>query len=582
MTELIKFFKYPGVTNVSKGLRIKDGKLTDEVCISIGVSEKKSLSELEDYERIPPETEFEGGIIKTDIRQYRPTFKVGADLFPPGSRTVDTSITLPFVSWASGSTTAVVDSSALTPTQTADITRSSQLRFAVTSVNFAGQGGFDVIYSTGYSDNGDGTANLTMDTAQTLGNLTSANITGLPIIFYTNVDEDGEFAPGISRAQTVGGPVVGGTEISNPFFNAEAFNNGDLSNVGGGEVGTLGFIAQDVETDAVVAVTNAHVAAGIALGRQYFEVDETASMPTNYNSKTSVDENITYPLARNTGSLNNVNVNTTGSIGRVWRTHQNEVADAGALASAPLTANIPSTNINSIDAAVVALDTGSFDTSSWNQLNLDGYNSGSNPPWETDTVTLNGLLGNRLIISGARTGAKGEDTYAGSQSDVHLVVTGVNGMTRIRTDETDLGVETVWFTDTMNFHAIDTSNGNLILPGCSNGGDSGSGIYGDFSVAQDLSDVRLVGLNYAGSWDADAGTAGDQSSGTFCRLDHVASLMRIKRWDGADTTTVNTGSAEEIIIDGYDTRQSVLYNGKRYYRSGTTSTEADVDINDVT
>ena len=54
---------YPNVVNIGRGIKEKDGQLTDEGCIKIIVKEKKKESDLEVTEIIPKEIEG----VKTDI-----------------------------------------------------------------------------------------------------------------------------------------------------------------------------------------------------------------------------------------------------------------------------------------------------------------------------------------------------------------------------------------------------------------------------------------------------------------------------------------------------------------------------------
>ena len=161
-------------------------------------------------------------------------------------------------------------------------------------------------------------------------------------------------------------------------------------------IGTLGFLAQDIETGAVVGVTNAHVAAGVELGKMIEEgTDYTLgdALP-----QASVKDNFQWPFAFASQTTKIANQTK----GMVWRVNQNIN-----------TTSDYTVERNQVDGAILFLNDGSFDGDSYKMFNSEVI--GAYPEWCTD-AELDGLVtnGNDLFSVGSRTGIKGTDDAVAS------------------------------------------------------------------------------------------------------------------------------------------------------------------------
>ena len=538
--------KYPNVTGVSFGLKNTGGVTTREESIQFNVLEKKNLKDIPKEERIPSSIEFDGVTYKTDIETTQYSF-LDNSVFPQGARQNGQAVTVTADSnFSIGDTQAVFSGVSST---TFDLVNNSLTMLWGAPRNAVGFtssfGAKNFITAITWEDEANEVARVTVASPATQG-IGSGNTTQLTFVGGTgNTSGTHLFAPGIGQSGDVNeqtGTIVGGAGMSNWTSNPNS-------------IGTLGFVALDEFTDALVGVTNAHVAGPVDFGGMILEEDTYALGDALPN--TAVGDTFQWPLSSNTTVAN--------SKGFVWRVNQciNTTTDF----------NEPR---NTVDGACLFLKNGVTDANSYKMFNSDVIPA--YPEWCTEDELDNLMVnGNDLFSVGTRTGIKGSDVdYV---SGIKLKAINSNQATLLGTPDAD-NSGSILMTDMVSFAAFNSNDPKYgdgaigsdesagldygpAIPGASQGGDSGSAVFADINGTW-----KLAGLLFAGSYS--------NNRGSFCKITNVARQLNIKRWDGTNDRAVPlTGTIDRVIIGGQLTDPTVVINGTTYFRAGYTNTTAD-------
>lgn len=290
--------------------------------------------------------------------------------------------------------------------------------------------------------------------------------------------------------------LSGGIQISS--------NNNFPVGGGSGMVGTLGMIAIDNFTGALVGVTNNHV----VVGNPFYATERLTN-----SEESEADDNVYQ------------NYSAIGyEIGKVMR-------------YMPLMAGIP----NSVDGAIFSVDSSVIDlTESYKQFGLS-YTSAMD---FASTVEIDNLLStNPLLYSSGRTTGPKEGALCG------LVVRNVPYSANIG-PYFDGGIA-----------RYDIPFNNLILfsrtdyqcPYPSAEGDSGAVLIADFSGTW-----KIIGLILGGS----------EFFGLACRIDEVAAQLDISAWNGLAAPYIDVNSQEIITGIGRSALKVKLCNEKTYWQIG--------------
>ena len=295
-------------------------------------------------------------------------------------------------------------------------------------------------------------------------------------------------------------PIKGGIQISS-FNSSPRFNEGYIN------IGTLGFLALDAATNALVGVTNTHVAVGNG-----FYTNERVGANTIIANE--LDDTV-YQNGESRAA--------DAIIGKVMR-------------YVPLTM----TRANQVDGALIALYSNvvSF-AESYLQYGL--------PPtlpmqFATTAEIDNALAGNYpLASSGRTTGAK-----IGSPCGITLVYIGAS--TFVRNYRNNSESQTILFDNAIVF--------SRLKPNCPwpiYSGDSGSALLAFIDGKW-----KIIGLNFAG---------GD-FYGFACRIDIVATQLGIKAWDGTAKPFIDVASKQVKAVYGTSGEKLLNCDGKAYWQVG--------------
>lgn len=302
-----------------------------------------------------------------------------------------------------------------------------------------------------------------------------------------------------------------------------------------GYVGTLGFLALDTETDALVGVTCNHV-----LIKDAFYTGDRNILGPIQNEYDIVDEgSVTPDSVYQPGEYSNPPPYfLVGEVVRYVPMHLSE-----------------STGVNKVDVALLSLNCPpTIDFSiSYKQF---GFTGNTAPMPFATTSELNGLLSSNpmLYSSGRTTGVK-----EGQPCPLRVAYIGVS----VPVGEYGMQGEgyVVNFEDCIVFTRpyIDPSP----FPNCLypvTGGDSGSALIADFNGVR-----KIIGVVFAGSDSSGIGIA--------CRIDHIASELGIKAWDGSVKPVVD--SKEIVTIPGKSYTKKYNCDGDYYWQVGLTRLNND-------
>ncbi len=280
-----------------------------------------------------------------------------------------------------------------------------------------------------------------------------------------------------------------------------------------GTVGTLGLIAVDVATQALVGITNNHVVTGNAF---YTNQRPAASATANELYDPVFQNGDSQPSASNL------------MIGRVIK-------------YAPFNLS----GFNYLDIAVCSIEDPSIisNTQSFKQFGLN-YNTPM--PFAT-TLEINSLLSTdpELYSSGRTTGVKGPGFCS-------LVTSGVGLAVNVGPYEYSGGISTsILFGDLISFTRIDPGCAYPIYPG-----DSGSALVANFSGVW-----KIIGIVFAGS----------DYVGYACRIDRLATTLGIEAWDGTAKNYIDPSSVQYKTVVGGSGAITLECSGDTYWQIGSTN-----------
>lgn len=305
-------------------------------------------------------------------------------------------------------------------------------------------------------------------------------------------------------------PLVGGLSLTNYT---------KLS----GYVGTMGFIAVDNDTGALVGVTNNHVI-----------IDDPfiANQRTNLNTITNVRNDII--IQPSNGSL------ISSDIGRVKKYFPFDTA-----------------SINNLDVATIALDSTNIDIAhSWKYV---GLNTITTPLPFATTGEINDLLLQRgnLFSTGYRTGPKGEGS-------MKLLMNSTTESLVID-DYKKQGVnQDTYFSNVISFVATECPLADpvYVCPSPIEAGDSGSVLIGDIQGTK-----KIIGIVFAGQ-QADFNGQIATLFGYAARIDEIATQLNISAWDGTVPEYSDLNNIEECHVQGLDNRPFIMKDGKKFWQVG--------------
>lgn len=287
-----------------------------------------------------------------------------------------------------------------------------------------------------------------------------------------------------------------------------------------GNVGTLGFIAVDVATQALVGVTNNHVACGDHFYTSFRNY--TNGFPTN-----EVNED-----AYQNGETTAVSTIPSYNIGKVVR-------------------YIPLSSVgNTVDGALVSLKSEDISlTESFKQYGLS-YNL---PMAFATKAELDNLLTTNppLYSSGRTTGAKGP-------GPCELTIGAIGQQLSVGYSNQGTPNANAVFENCIIFTRPDPTCRFPIA-----GGDSGSCLIANFNGVW-----KIIGLVFAGGTFTDAGII--YSVGAANRIDDVASQLGIQAWDGTAKNYIDNDSFQYKTTTGGSLNKTLICGGSTYWQMGLT------------
>jgi hypothetical protein len=294
-------------------------------------------------------------------------------------------------------------------------------------------------------------------------------------------------------------PLKGG--VSMLSFNNQAY------------LGTFGFIAVDVETQAFVGVSNNHVL-----------------IPDNF-----------YTSSRN---LNGVIQNELSD--NVYQTGDVYPPDPD-LKIGQVVRYVPLLTIgnNRVDGALFSIDenpTYIFNSESIKQFGLS-YNL---PMAFATTAEINNLLATNppVYSSGRTTGAKGEGLCG-------LTISQVGAASTVLGFHLQGAERSAYFVDTIGF-----TRSNPDCPYPITGGDSGSALIASFAGVW-----KIIGLVFATG----------EFEGFACRIDEVASQLGIEAWDGTTKNYIDPSTIVYKTVPGGSNNKTLSCGGSTYWQVGLTN-----------
>jgi phosphatidylethanolamine-binding protein (PEBP) family uncharacterized protein len=371
--------------------------------------------------------------------------------------------------------------------------------------------------------------------------------------------------------------------ISTPPTNRSAFATlkGGISITSirkGNSVGTLGMIVQDVNTNALVGLTNNHVVVSNGIKAQYQNLNP--ALGNNFPVTNEINPDNTSCQPGEFGFQSNL------SFGQVIRyvplIPMQTVYPNGFISPTP---TIP--GYNQVDGALVSIDCNKIDfNTSWQ---ISGFETLMTTPlpFATTTEIDNLLIINpRLYSSGRTTGPKGIGGVG-----CQLRTLGVNVSTPVGTYTWHLAPGNQQYSTYADYNRLISfykPSGNPAQPHClwpDAGGDSGSVLIADFGSATGSTPLfKVVGLVFAGNspYPSNTGSGSVYTAnnpytswvGFACRIDEVAAQLGIKAWTGGTAPMVNPQSISLITLPGLNSTTATTCLNEYYYQIGTTMTQS--------
>jgi phosphatidylethanolamine-binding protein (PEBP) family uncharacterized protein len=342
----------------------------------------------------------------------------------------------------------------------------------------------------------------------------------------------------------------------------------------GNAVGTLGMIVQDINTNALVGLTNNHVVVGNSIEAQYQNLNPILGNSFPITNEITPSNFSCQP--GESGYLSNL------KFGQVIRyvpivpywTSASNIPPGNGYNSPVLTPK------NRVDGALVSIDCNKIDFN--NSWKISGFETlMSNPlPFATTSEIDNLMVTNpELYSSGRTTGPKGLGTPGCSLKVFGINVSSTVGGYRWHNSG---GVQYgTWGEYENRLIAYYKPSGNSLQPNClwpCAGGDSGSVLIANFGT-QSVPNFKVIGLVFAGNSPYPSTSTAFNSTTTYsqwlgfaCRIDDVANQLSIKAWTGGTAPLVNPTTISTITLPGLSPLTATTCQNKYYYQVGTTMT----------
>ena len=289
-------------------------------------------------------------------------------------------------------------------------------------------------------------------------------------------------------------------------------------------LGTLGFIAVDKASQALVGVTNAHV----VVRNPFITINQ------NLNG---IAQNEKDDYVYQTGET--CTVNPAIQIGQVIR------YTPLVLNPPPLSGFSSFIRTNTVDAALVSLKQSDIsNTESFKQYGLN-YNLPLPFATSNELIDLYNTQPNTLYSSGRTTGAKGDGLCG-------LYTFGLYG------DSIDVGGYHVQGQDvSIKFSNIIVFR--ALISGCipTAAGDSGSALIADIGGVR-----KIIGIVFGEA------TINGTIVGLACRIDWVVAKLGIEAWDGSPKKFIDTASIAYTTVPGMSPDSAIKKDGKIYWQVG--------------
>jgi hypothetical protein len=275
-----------------------------------------------------------------------------------------------------------------------------------------------------------------------------------------------------------------------------------------GTVGTLGFLAVDTATGALVGVTNNHV----VIADAFYTSQRT--LPGLIQNETNDSAYQTGDIQPSPSSL---------KIGEVVR--------YVPILTAP--------SYNQVDGALVSIDQSVMSNSeSYKQFGLSGT---SVMPFAT-TSEINALVGNVNVSSSGRSSGVKQGPLCGLAIQGVSFVVGVTGFFK-------QGTPTVaYFNNCISFTRVNPDCPDPIYRG-----DSGSGLIANIGGVD-----KIVGLVFAGG----------STLGIAARIDEVASQLGIQAWNGSTPNFIDLSSKKLVTTGGLSSEKTITCSGQTLWQVG--------------
>jgi len=325
-------------------------------------------------------------------------------------------------------------------------------------------------------------------------------------------------------------PIKGGLRIASKTIDS-------VSSQGGS--GTLGLVAVDTATNSLVGITNAHVGTyGLTGPGEFYQNLSNPNVSqwrvkkriswinqgTNYAGATGI-----LPASENPYDDLKVHFDGGGTINPAYYLHHigrviRHIPIYGYNApDAPAAGYVGGVFYNDVDVAVVGLYSSVVDVNeSWKQHDLGVVTS---PPEWASTSEIDNLVSTDpyLYSSGATTGAKGDDPC-------RLKVLSVGTNVSVAYLDTTMVPSYARF---KNVIAFTRENADCTYPIWR--GDSGSSLLANIGGT-----VKVIGLVFATGL----------TIGYAVRIDEVASIAEVSRWDGGATNFLDLANPQVITLSG--------------------------------
>ena len=341
-----------------------------------------------------------------------------------------------------------------------------------------------------------------------------------------------------------------------------------------GYVGTLGLLALDNDTNALVGVTNLHV----AIGKGFY----TGYMNPNWTLHNEMSDDV-YQFGENPSAIiSNPSFYKIGEVLRYkplhWYPYRYSTDPNRGIFpiytpnhTPSWSPNLPTTN-NQIDAAVFSINTDDVNPANLS-LSSEQFGIGDTQfmPFAT-TQEINSLLNQVVKSSGRTSGVKSGTTS--SDCGIRITQLGLSvfipypyqlSTSQYSTDSDTRPSNSVWhaYANFTNCIAIERINNNCPYPIAP--GDSGSALIAEIGGVH-----KIVGLVFAGS----------AYVGIVCRIDEIASQLNIKAWTGQTPTYVTSKSY--VTIPGRSLNDTETCSSQTHWQVGLYNNRIDCPGNRTT